>query len=151
MNGRAGFTGFKGFVHLAGTRFVLCGGTAADGLVTHHLAIFINRGDIGINPIITTIFAAVFYHASPWFACLQVGPEIGKRCLGHVGVAHQIVMLPQHLFQAIACHLTKRRIGVGDVPFEVGRRYQLDIVGKFNLGICGVKRAGYHDQAPVSA
>jgi hypothetical protein len=102
-------------------------GAAAHRLVTIDLALLEEGGDIGIHPVVAAILAAVLHHAAPRLTLLELAPQIGKRGLGHVGVAHHIVVLAHQFGAAVAGHPAEMIVGVGDHTLQIRGGDQLCI------------------------
>src|SRR5690606_18411405 len=63
----------------------------AYGLVSHHLAIFEDRRDIGIDNVMVTVLAAVFYNAHPGTLLLQRLPHLHEHLAGHIRVTNDFM------------------------------------------------------------
>ena len=91
----------------------------ADRFTITHL-----RDSVRAHPIMAAVFWLIFDNAAPRFPLLERAPHIGKRRLGHIRVAHQVVRFAVHLFAAVAADLHKVIVDVGNVAIEVSGRHK---------------------------
>jgi hypothetical protein len=113
----------------AGKDLAVCLGRGRDlaaiGLGTHRhvadgAAVFLDRGDVGLNPVEVAVLAAVLHQASPWDAGANGLPQVGKRFRRHVRVADDVLRLANQLRSGIAADVLEVRIYVDDIAFQVG-------------------------------
>lgn len=132
-----------------GHGFHLRRGATADRLVAIDPPLLEDRGDIGIHPIVTPILAAVFHHAAPGFALLELAPEVSKGSLGHVRVANHVVVLADELSPAVPRYPAEVIIGVGDHTLQVRSGDQLFIGRKIHLFVDEMNLAFLHGAHPL--
>lgn len=89
-------------------------------LILHHLAVgILERRDEGADPVVIAILAAILHRPHPAFAGPNMVPEIGEGLLGHIRVAHQVVVLPLQLLQIEAGDMAKLVVGIGDPALQI--------------------------------
>ena len=82
------------------------------------MAIFENRSDVRIDPVIVAVLTTIFYDPHPAFSSLQVAPHQPKNRRWHVRMTYQIVWAADQLFTGVAAYFRELIIAVGD--FTVG-------------------------------
>src|SRR5690606_10380990 len=87
------------------------------------LAVFLDRRDVGFNPVKVAVLGAVLDQATPGFAALGGSPQVGKRRRRHVRMANDVVRRAQQFFGAEAADLDEGSIGIDDPALEVGLGY----------------------------
>ncbi|MOA18572.1 hypothetical protein D3C78_1388990 [compost metagenome] len=97
---------------------------------------FEDRRDVGVDPVMVAIAAAVLDDAHPRTAFLQGRPHVREHGGRHVGVAHQIVRRADKLFATVAADVDEGIVGVTDHPALVGGGDQplFGGIGTFALG-----------------
>ncbi len=134
----------QGLVGLAGDALELGIGLAAHRLVAADPVALVDGGHIGIDPVVAAILAAVLHHATPGLALLEAGPEIGEGRLGHVWVAHQIVVVADQLVDRVAGDAAEGGVGVGDHPAQIRGGDQLFVGRKLHFAVQGMDVSAGH-------
>lgn len=75
----------QGLIGLGGDLLELGFGLAAHRLVAAYLAVLVDGGHIGVDPVIAAILAAVLDHATPGVALLRRSQRSAKAALGMSG------------------------------------------------------------------
>ncbi|MNN04004.1 hypothetical protein D3C81_1167190 [compost metagenome] len=130
------FAGIQPPVQCFGAADLLLGGLDPYRLVPDHLVVFEDRRDVGVDPVMVAIAAAVLDDAHPRAAFLQRRPHVLEHGGRHVGVAHQVVRRADKLLAAVAADVDEGIVGVTDHPALVGGGDQplFGRVGAFALG-----------------
>nr|GFD52143.1 hypothetical protein [Tanacetum cinerariifolium] len=93
-------------------------------------------GDVGADPIVVAVLAAVFHHAHPGFALLDGLPHVGEHGGWHVRVADQVVWLADQLLAGKTAEGDKGVIAVGDMAAEVSGGDEALAGGKGTFLLC---------------
>ena len=72
-----------------------------------------------LDPVITTVLAAILDDAAPRLAASECRPHIAKRFGRHLGVTNNIVGLTDQLLSRKACRLYKIIIDIGNHAFAI--------------------------------
>ncbi|MNJ65718.1 hypothetical protein D3C77_617480 [compost metagenome] len=104
-----------------------------------------DRRHIGADPIEIAVLAAILDDAHPGPTVLEVPPHVAEDCLGHVRVAHQIMVAAQQLLAGVATDSRKFIVAVGDDATGIGGRDQALFGGEEAFAVRG-KRSARHGQ-----
>ncbi|MCY1284177.1 hypothetical protein D9M70_330710 [compost metagenome] len=123
-------------VQRLGPAHLLGGGLDPHRLVADHLAVLQHRRDVGVDPVVVAVMAAVLDDAHPRPALLQGLPHVGEHRRRHVRVTHDVVRGAQQFVATEAADRDEGVVAVGDLPLEVGGGDQplLSRKGTFALG-----------------
>ncbi|MOA21723.1 hypothetical protein D3C78_1422300 [compost metagenome] len=119
----------------------------AHRLVTHDPPTFEDGRDVGIDPVVVAVTAAVLDDTHPALAGFQVAPHQLVHRRRHVRVAHQVVRAANQFGLAVATDGGKLRVAVGDQAGGIGSRNQPLIGGKTLLDR-GYRQVEAHDETP---
>ena len=111
-------------VQRLGRSHLFAGGPKAHRHVAHGLAVIEDGSDVRLHPVVVAIGAAVFHGARPGPTAPNRGPHVLERLRRHVRVANQVVGLAHQLVVAVATHLRKRCVAMGDVSARIGGGHQ---------------------------
>ena len=87
--------------------------------VASDLTVFANRCRGGQYPVMVTIFATILDHASPGATILEVTPHIDIGLRRHIGMAHNIVGLPDQLSFGKPADINEIPVYIGDLAFLI--------------------------------
>ncbi|MNP07170.1 hypothetical protein D3C76_991870 [compost metagenome] len=123
-------------VQRLGAAHLLLAGFHPHRLVADHLVVVEDRRDIGVDPVVVAVLAAVLHHAHPRPALLQGLPHVGEDRRRHVRMAHQVVRRADQLVAAETADGDEMLVGVVDHATLVGGGDQALIgrEGCFTLG-----------------
>ncbi|MNZ50208.1 hypothetical protein D3C78_679930 [compost metagenome] len=137
----------QGLIGLGGDLLELGFGLAAHRLVAAYLAVLVDGGHIGVDPVIAAILAAVLDHATPGVALLEAIPEVGEGGLGHVGVTHQVVVVSDQFIDMVAGDAAEGGVGVGDDAAQIRGGDELHVGGELNFTVLDLDVfAGHKDK-----
>lgn len=125
----------QGPIGLGGSLLELGVGLAAHRLVAAYLAVLVDGGDVGVDPVIAAILAAVFHHSPPGVALLEAIPEVGEGGLGHVGVANQVVVVADQFIDLVTGDAAEGGVGVGNDAAQIRGGNELHVGGKFHFTV----------------
>ncbi len=103
--------------------------------IANHLIAFENRCDIGVDPVMVAVLAAVLDNAHPWLALFQRIPQVRKHRRRDIRVPHQIVRRTDQLFAGEPTDFDEGVVAVADHTFGVGRGNQPLLSGKGALAL----------------
>lgn len=89
-------------------------------LVADHRALVVDRRDIGADPVVVAVLAAVLDDPHPRAAGFEGGPHVGEHRRRDVGVTDQVVRRGHRLLAAEAADVDEGFVAVGDDAFEIG-------------------------------
>jgi hypothetical protein len=92
----------------------------AHRLITDQLLALIDRGDIGIDPVVIAVLAAILDDAAPGFALIDRVPEVLEDRRRHDGVADDVVVGAQQLFFSETADIDEGLVAIGDDALGVG-------------------------------
>ena len=116
------------FIHmciqrLRGLHF-LCRRLGSHRQIALGLAVFHDGGDIGLDPVVITVFATVLHNARPGIAMRNGAPHVLEGSLRHVWMPDHVMGLPDQLFILIAADANERGVAVGNFAFGVCHGHQ---------------------------
>ena len=110
-------SGLDGRIQALGGADLGGAGLGAHRLIFHHPAVALYRGDIGIDPVVIAVLAAVLHQAHPTVASLEGLPQMGEGDGRHVRVANHVVVVAEQLGAAEAADVDKVLVDVADGAF----------------------------------
>jgi hypothetical protein len=94
-----------------------------------------DRRDVGLDPVIVAVLAAVLHDAGPRYAGADRRPQVGERFGRHVGWRTMFCGAPISSFLREAADLDEIRVDIDDIAVEIGLRDDSMIVIEFDFAV----------------
>jgi hypothetical protein len=142
------FGGDAGIQGLGGPD-LLARGHLAHREVAGGFAVLHDGRDVGLDPVVVAVLAAVLDQAGPGPAPAHGLPQVLEGLGGHVGVADQVVGLTDQLMVLEAADLDEGAVAVGDDALGVGGGHQHG-AGRVQVFLLGDGEVDSHCSKPCS-
>ncbi|MNP34478.1 hypothetical protein D3C76_1277670 [compost metagenome] len=110
----------QALIEVLGAADLFARGFDTNRLETHDLVLLENRRDIGIDPVVVAILAAVLDDAHPRLALLERGPHVREHRCRYVRMAHQIMRRTYQLLTREPTDFDEGVVAVSDDPLGIG-------------------------------